>query len=246
MGPFGFIYLGWKNFLVGIVGAIVIGCMYGGICIANRAYQGNEAFAVASIWVFELFLLIVVWSRYHKQEQSFEGRFKLREEHKDETPKGTKTIQKGKKHQTNIFDKDRTMADWDRVKLELEANKKSGWIAAILNLMLPGAGYIYCRRIILGIFVLLIGVFLLVGTFTIPGVGAFYGTFALIMIVDGFLCAGRYNKKAITAALAQDRSDEKPSSLQNLDALTKLAELKEKGILSEEEFQAQKAKLLSS
>ena len=138
------------------------------------------------------------------------------------------------------------MADWDRVKLELEAKKKSGWIAALLNLVLPGAGYMYCGRIILGIFVLLVGVFLIVGSFTIPGVGAFYGSFVLIMIVDGFLCAGRYNKKAITAAIAQGCSNGKSSQVQNIDALTKLAELKEKGVLSEDEFQAQKAKLLSS
>lgn len=148
-------------------------------------------------------------------------------------------------NQTNIFDKDHKMADWDRVKLELEAKKKSGWIAALLNLVIPGAGYMYCGRIILGIFVLMLGVVLFLGTFTIPDVGVFYGSFVLVMIVDGFLCAGRYNKKAITKALAQYHPDERVSPVQNLDTLTKLAELKEKGVLSEEEFQVQKAKLLS-
>ena len=36
--------------------------------------------------------------------------------------------------------------------LLVESRKKSGWLAALLNLFLPGAGYIYCGRWILGIF----------------------------------------------------------------------------------------------
>ena len=91
------------------------------------------------------------------------------------------------------------MADWERIKLELEAKKKSGLIAALLNLVIPGAGYMYCGRIILGIFVLLLGIVL----FIIPDGGLFYGSFVLIMIIDGFLCASRYNKKEITDALSQ-------------------------------------------
>jgi RNA polymerase subunit RPABC4/transcription elongation factor Spt4 len=96
-----------------------------------------------------------------------------------------------------------TRTDWERIKLELEAKKKSGWIAALLNLVIPGAGYMYCGRNILGVFVLLVGVVLIIGSFRISGVNLFYGSFVLIMIIDGFLCASRYNKDAITKALSQ-------------------------------------------
>ncbi len=38
--------------------------------------------------------------------------------------------------------------------IEYESKKKSGFVAALLNLFIPGAGYMYCGNIILGLFVL--------------------------------------------------------------------------------------------
>ena len=67
--------------------------------------------------------------------------------------------------------------------------KKSGALAAGLNLVIPGAGYMYCGRVFLGIIALL---FALAMAFTVP-----YGAIGLwlVMIIDGFLCAERYNRK---------------------------------------------------
>ena len=71
----------------------------------------------------------------------------------------------------------------------LEKKKKNGLLAAGLNLVLPGAGYIYCARVILGIgaFLLTLMIFLVYP----------YGSILIwvVLIIDGFLCADRYNKK---------------------------------------------------
>lgn len=82
--------------------------------------------------------------------------------------------------------------------LRVEAQKKSGWVAALLNLFLPGAGYIYCGRWILGFIAFVFTVFVAIMTL---GVGWF--PMALLLIIDGFLCAGRYNKRLITKVLAE-------------------------------------------
>lgn len=82
--------------------------------------------------------------------------------------------------------------------LMVEARKKSGVVAALLNLVLPGAGYMYCGRWILGIFA-----FLLVVTLFLVSLGAFAGFLALMLILDGFLSAGRYNRKLIERVLAE-------------------------------------------
>lgn len=85
-----------------------------------------------------------------------------------------------------------------KAMLSYESKKKSGWIAALLNWFLPGAGYMYCGRVILGIIAMLITIAIGVATLGI-------GLFALIpiLIIDGFLCAGRYNKKLMGEILAE-------------------------------------------
>lgn len=80
--------------------------------------------------------------------------------------------------------------------LLVESRKKSGWLAALLNLFLPGAGYIYCGRWILGIFAFFFIVALVLVSF---GLGAI--PVALLLVIDGFLCAGRYNRKLIEQIL---------------------------------------------
>jgi len=66
-------------------------------------------------------------------------------------------------------------------------------LAAGLNFILPGAGYIYCGRVILGVAAFLLAVLILL-TYQ-------YGAILVwvVVIIDGFLCAERYNKK-----IAQD------------------------------------------
>ena len=70
--------------------------------------------------------------------------------------------------------------------------KKSGFLAAVLNLILPGAGYAYCGSWILGIFVFMLAIFTCVITLG-------FGMLALypIVFIDGFLSANRANKKIL-------------------------------------------------
>src|ERR1700674_4576893 len=76
----------------------------------------------------------------------------------------------------------RQMSDAEFLLLE-EAKKKSGAVTALLNLFLPGAGYAYCGRWILGV----VAMFVVSLGFAAIGI-------VFILIIDGFLCAGRYNK----------------------------------------------------
>jgi len=71
---------------------------------------------------------------------------------------------------------------------KLEQKKKSGALAAGLNLLIPGAGYIYCGRVILGIGAFIFAILIIL---IYP-----YGAIIiwLVVIIDGFLCAERYNK----------------------------------------------------
>ena len=71
---------------------------------------------------------------------------------------------------------------------QLKRQNKSGLLAAALNILLPGLGYIYCGRVLLGIFVF---PFVIGMVFIYPPVAI---TLWLVLIVDGFLAAGRYNK----------------------------------------------------
>ena len=85
--------------------------------------------------------------------------------------------------------------------LTVESRKKSGAVAALLNLVLPGAGYMYCGRWILGMvaFVFVVAMALVsFGTMAIP--------LWIVLIVDGLLCANRYNKKIIQDVLNQAKS----------------------------------------
>lgn len=82
--------------------------------------------------------------------------------------------------------------------LLVESRKKSGWLAAFLNLFLPGAGYIYCGRWLLGIVAFFLIVFMFVVSLGYAAVGII-----LVLIIDGFLCAGRYNKNLITQIIKE-------------------------------------------
>jgi TM2 domain-containing membrane protein YozV len=99
------------------------------------------------------------------------------------------------KLQTGIY-----MSDTELLLL-IESKKKSGGIAAILNLFLPGAGYMYCGRWILGIFVLFAVVAIAIATGGIFAIGII-----IILVIDGFLCANRYNKVLIKNTI-QERAN---------------------------------------
>lgn len=71
-----------------------------------------------------------------------------------------------------------------------EQKKKSGVVAAVLNLVLPGAGYTYCGRWGLGIIAFL---WTFMGVVT-GGDIRFLLFCVALFVVDGFLCANRYNR----------------------------------------------------
>jgi hypothetical protein len=85
--------------------------------------------------------------------------------------------------------------------LTVESKKKSGIVAALLNLFLPGAGYAYCGRWILGIFAFCFVAALLVFSLGFAAIGL-----GVMLFVDGFLAAGRYNKNMIERVLADRRA----------------------------------------
>lgn len=81
-----------------------------------------------------------------------------------------------------------------------ESRKKSGWVAAFLNLLIPGTGYIYCGMWIIGVFVLFLAI--VIGAVTLgTGLLILYP----ILFIDGFLGAGRANRKMIEK-LIKDRA----------------------------------------
>jgi len=69
-----------------------------------------------------------------------------------------------------------------------EALKKSAILSAILNLFLPGLGYMYCGKLGLGFAVLFGGLLLMALTFGLAGF-----IITPIVVIDGFMCAGRVN-----------------------------------------------------
>ena len=92
------------------------------------------------------------------------------------------------------------------ILLKVEAQKKSGWIAALLNIVIPGAGYIYCGRWILGVFAFIFVIAMFVVSLGYAALGI-----ALMLFIDGFLCANRYNKALISRVLAEEEAkDRKP------------------------------------
>jgi hypothetical protein len=82
--------------------------------------------------------------------------------------------------------------------LEYEVRKKSGVIAALLNFIFPGAGYVYCGNYILGLLAFLITVIAAIFT-----MGLSLLVTEPIMIIDGFLVADRANKQILKKVLKQ-------------------------------------------
>ena len=76
--------------------------------------------------------------------------------------------------------------------LLVESRKKSRLISSLLNLFLPGAGYIYCGRWILGIIAFAVMVPLYIVSLGIASL-----IFAPILIIDGALSAKRYNRRLV-------------------------------------------------
>ena len=76
---------------------------------------------------------------------------------------------------------------------QLEANRKKGWIAAAWNIFLPGAGYIYCGKILIGIVILPFFILIVYTTWSMTPL--IVPSLWFVLIVDGFLAANRANKK---------------------------------------------------
>ena len=88
--------------------------------------------------------------------------------------------------------------------LTVELRKKSGWLAAVLNLFLPGFGYFYCGNWFLG----LVAIGLVVMGFVVFGIFGFVvaGCLQMMFVIDGFLCAGRHNRRVITSAIKENQA----------------------------------------
>jgi hypothetical protein len=91
------------------------------------------------------------------------------------------------------------MSDTELLLL-VESRKKSRFVAILLNLFLPGAGYMYCGRWFLGIVAFFFVITLVIASW---GLAAF-GLIA-VLVIDGALCAGRYNRK-MTEQLIKERA----------------------------------------
>lgn len=98
--------------------------------------------------------------------------------------------------------------------LLVESRKKSGGVAALLNLFLPGAGYIYCNNWLLGI----VAFFFVITVFVLSF--GFAAAFLVLMLVcDGFLCAKRYNKKLIERVIKERAELQRKTSASNSKSL---------------------------
>jgi len=87
--------------------------------------------------------------------------------------------------------------------LLVESRKKSPAVAALLNLFIAGAGHMYCGEWITGIvtfFIVVVVAVISAGILVIP--------LALLLIADGILAAGRYNKKVIKTVMAEQAEKE--------------------------------------
>jgi hypothetical protein len=82
--------------------------------------------------------------------------------------------------------------------LLVESRKKSGVVAALMNMFIPGLGYLYCGRWLLAFIV-----FMVVVPLTIITIGLAWVIVVLPLFIDGFLCAGRYNRKLIERILEE-------------------------------------------
>jgi hypothetical protein len=97
--------------------------------------------------------------------------------------------------------------------LLVDSKKKSGAIAALLNLVLPGAGYAYCGRWFLGIIAFFFTVLMILVSLGFAALAVW-----LILITDGFLCASRYNKKLIERMI-EERQKERARGAPILDSV---------------------------
>jgi hypothetical protein len=90
--------------------------------------------------------------------------------------------------------------------LLLESRRKSGWVAAILNIVLPGAGYFYCGRWVLGLLAICYAGACILLSFVgqLVSLGIFemiYPSLVLMFVVDGFICAHKHNKEVVEQVL---------------------------------------------
>jgi hypothetical protein len=93
--------------------------------------------------------------------------------------------------------------------LQVESRKKSGIVAALMNLFLFGCGYFYLRKWIYGIFMGGIALTLIIMDMDAAAIG-----FLIWMFIDGFLEANSYNKKVIEDALKEIRKTPEPTQQQ--------------------------------
>ena len=90
--------------------------------------------------------------------------------------------------------------------LIVESRKKSRFVAILLNLLIPGAGYVYCGRWVLGLVALWFVVILWIQIGWPVAV-----LLVFVLVIDGALCVGRYNK-TMTEEVIHNRAQTKRDS----------------------------------
>ena len=85
--------------------------------------------------------------------------------------------------------------------IRFESQKKSPVVGAVLNFLIPGAGYFYCGDVLIGVVLLAAGIavdgFLIIGAATgggMPLALAFVWLFSVIMFAVGVGAVSGYNK----------------------------------------------------
>lgn len=92
-----------------------------------------------------------------------------------------------------------------RTRLLVEKHQKSGIVAAILNLVFPGAGYWYAGRRTLALIIGVIALIVLIASFATFGIAWLVASpLWTLMAFDGFLQIDKFNKGILQRALDGD------------------------------------------
>jgi TM2 domain-containing membrane protein YozV len=83
-------------------------------------------------------------------------------------------------------------------QLMYESMKKSAGVACLLNLFIPGAGYMYAGMVVMGLLVFILWAVCIPLTF---GIGS--AIIWAIGLIDGFLAVGRSNRKLALKLMAK-------------------------------------------
>lgn len=77
-----------------------------------------------------------------------------------------------------------------KIQMQYEAEKRNGFAAAVLNLIIPGVGYAYCGNYLTGILS-----FIIWGVLMIMTLGFAHLFLAPLFVIDSFFWCNRHNRR---------------------------------------------------